>query len=120
MTTQIEQWLLEMKGITESIVEIDLGKDSNDSLLLSLQKKQMELRETIEQFVVNERYEYNETEIQLLTDCLSLEREISLKVQKMYLESSDQIKHISSGKRSRDAYQNDTIQHVGYFIDRQR
>jgi hypothetical protein len=120
MTTQVEHWLLEMKGITESIIEIDLGKDSNDSLLLLLQEKQLEIRESIERYVVNERYSYSETEILLLKECLSLEREISLKVQKMYLESSDQIKHISSGKRSRDAYQNDTIQHIGYFIDRQR
>lgn len=120
MTTQVQQWLQEMKEVAESILIIDLEEEANDELLLSLQNKQMELRESIEQLVVNNQHSYDEIERQLLDDCLTLERQIERKFRAIQLEASEQLIRISSGKRSRDAYQGEEIRHMGYFIDSNR
>lgn len=117
MRITVEQLLLEMKKTTSSLLELDIENEANHGLLFSLQNKQIELRETIENIVGNEAYIYNEQEKQLLSDCMASELRISEKVQKLYADAGEQLQQITSSKRSRNAYQGDTIQHIGYFID---
>ncbi|WP_239615876.1 hypothetical protein [Cohnella mopanensis] len=120
MTTQIYQWLEELKESTEAIANIDLEEEANDELLLFLQNKQVEIRNRIDVYRDTNTYSYDDKDRQLIRECLDLEDQIKQKFQAMYSEASNELARINSGKRSRDAYQGEEIQSMGYFIDRHR
>lgn len=118
--TQVQRWLQELKETAEAIFKIDFEEEASEHLLLSLQGKQMELRESIRQYIANHQYSYNEMERQIMAECLSLERQISRKIQALHHEASEQLMRIASGRRSRDVYLSEAVQHMGYFIDKHR
>ncbi|MFF2483649.1 hypothetical protein [Paenibacillus sp. NPDC058071] len=117
VTLTVNQILEEMKETGVSMLSLDLEEEANHGLLFSLQNRQAELRELIRHRVELESHVYNDLERQLLMDCLTVERELMKKMLLLKEEAGKQLKQISEGKRSRNAYQQDMIQHIGYFID---
>lgn len=120
MTTQVQQWLEEMIETTNAIINIDLEEEANVELLLFLQNKQSDIRVSIDQYMGTHQHSYNEKEKQLIGDCLMLEMHIANKFRELQLEATHQLSRVQSGKRSRNAYQGDEIQPMGYFIDKHR
>jgi|GEM_PF-2641850 hypothetical protein len=117
MTRTVEQHLVEMQQITLNILSIDFDDEANHGLLFSLQNKQRDIRKEIEIAVAAHSHAYSQHEFDLLSSCMDLERQIAIKLSAQYAEVKEKVQQISNGKRSRHAYQSDSIQHYGYFID---
>lgn len=118
-STELELLLLKMMQTTESIQQLDMQEEADNSLLLSLQMEQITLRSQIETVRAGtENHMFTDIEKQYLKDCLQMEKENIFKLEGVQEEIRLQLQRMNVAKNNRNRYQNELHQHSGYFIDK--
>lgn len=119
-STSMERLLENLRETTSQISHLDLNEEANESLLLSLQNEQVELRQKIEEKLLDERRSFTEHERQYLSACLVIEQNNLERFKTIQQSMVGQIQRINSGKVSRELYHHEEEQSVGVFIDKNR
>ncbi|KRE38777.1 hypothetical protein [Paenibacillus sp. Soil724D2] len=119
-STPMEHLLENLRETTGQISHLDLNEEANESLLLSLQNEQVELRQKIEETLLDERRSFTEHERQYLRACLVMEQNNIERFKTTQQSLVGQLQRINSGKVSRELYHYEEEQNVGFFIDKNR
>ncbi|SDO61424.1 hypothetical protein SAMN04487897_1183 [Paenibacillus sp. yr247] len=119
-STPVEHLLENLRETTIQISRLNLDEEANDSLLLSLQNNQVELRHQIEEILLEEGRSFNEHEKPYIKECFMLEQNNLEKFKTIQQSLVGKLQRINSGKVSRELYQYEEEQSVGFFIDKNR
>ena len=116
--SRLDQLLLQLKAVTEQILQLPFTGEHYDTELDKLQAEQQHLRKEIE--LEAKQPPYSQRQKQLLQQCLELEQNVHAKIESHKQELEAHLNKLRAAARLKSSYGHSYIQAEGYFIDKQK
>jgi hypothetical protein len=112
---ELKSYLNELVVVTQSLLALDLESDEGIERLIDLQRKQIELRASIE--VCSQMKKSNELN-SIINNCLYLEGKFQEKLSFNLGKLENEMGKIKTATKVKNSYQPIYYQSNGYFIDK--
>jgi hypothetical protein len=112
---ELKSYLNELVVVTQSLLALDLESDEGIERLIDLQRKQMELRASIEAYSQVKKSSEHES---IINDCLYMEGKLQEKLSFNVDKLEDEMGKLKLATKVKNSYQPIYSQSNGYFIDK--